>query len=215
MDWRYLWMKQRHLTDTKDHYIFGWVTVAQRGHIWWRCGSSFHHLDSHTVPLRFPVATLPVPLSPFSPTSNASVHLLFPALITSGVLGKRRNPVTRHSKKKKKRKKKRFSWTFPLYSHCQFSFIRLQIFFFSLFTWKGDTKIWLCTGGGRRLRFSSLSVRFGNFFFFPPTSESESSSCCKLCSHPRNGTSQLEWTKVHRWVGEGQGASAQEWQGGG
>lgn len=24
-----------------------------------------------------------------------------------------------------------------------------------------------------------------------------------LCSHPQNGTSQLEWTKVHRWVGEG------------
>lgn len=38
----------------------------------------------------------------------------------------------------------------------------MNLFFF---TWKGDTKIWLCTGGGRRLRFSSLSVRFGNFFF--------------------------------------------------
>lgn len=25
----------------------------------------------------------------------------------------------------------------------------------------------------------------------------------QLCSHPQNGTSQLEWTKVHRWVGEG------------
>lgn len=50
---------------------------SQRGHIRWRCGSSSNHLDSPTVPLRFPVATWPVPVSPFSPTSNASVHLCF------------------------------------------------------------------------------------------------------------------------------------------
>lgn len=104
------------------------------------------------------------------------------------------------------KKKKKFSWTFIYIVTVNFPSSICESFF--LFTWKGNTKIWLCTGGGRRLHFSSLSVRFGNFF--SPTSESEPSSCCKLCSHPQNGTSQLEWTKVHRWVGEGQGTSARE-----
>ncbi len=43
----------------------------------------------------------------------------------------------------------------------EFSFIHLQIF---LSTLKGNTKIWLCTGGEKAC-FSSLSFQFGNIVF--------------------------------------------------
>lgn len=146
-------------------------------------------------------ATSPVPVSAFSPASNASDHLCFLPWLLQGYW--KSTGIQSFAIQKKKKK---FSWTFIYIVTVNFPSSICKSFF--LFTWKGNTKIWLCTGGGRRLHFSSLSVRFGNFF--SPTSESEPSSCCKLCSHPQNGTSQLEWTKVHRWVGEGQGTSTRE-----
>lgn len=99
----------------------------------------------------------------------------------------------------------RDSWrTFTPCYQCltNFSFIRLHLFF--SFYLKGNTKIWLCTGGRRRRASRVSQFSFWEFFFLSPTvSKSSQSSCCQLCSHPQNGTSQLEWTKVHRWVGEG------------
>lgn len=104
---------------------------------------------------------------------------------------------SRHSPFKKKKKSSLEHLT--LYSHCQFSFIHLQIFFF--FTWKGDTKIWLCTGGGRRLHFSSLSVRFGNFFFcrLPSRSHPPVENCApipKMVPHSLNEQKCIgEWVR--------------------
>lgn len=87
---------------------------------------------------------------------------LFPTLITSGVLVKAqesRKPVIRNLRKKKS------PLEHLLYIvNVKISFIHLKIFLFSLLG-KVIQKYGYVTGGGRRRRFSSLSVRFGNFFF--------------------------------------------------
>lgn len=178
-------MKQKPLTNTRG-YVFGFVTaeveVSERfqpsplSH--WSSEIPAGHF-TNTGPSLWPIIRRLSPIFPFH------------ALITSGVLVKAqesRKPVTQNSKTKQKNKKSPLEHLLYIVI-VNFSFIRLQIALF--FTWKGDTKIWLCYRRREKvLLLQSLSSVWE--FLFSPTCRSERSSCCKLCSHPQNGTSQLE-----------------------